>query len=407
MSPHLDGRLSRRRLIVGGAPFVAVALVSCDGGHSTHTGFTDLFSSPVPNAPPPTAPVAGGDMIGTGTVKVALILPTSAGGQSGAIAQQLRNAGELALRNYTGANLQLILKDDGGTTEGGEKAASEAIAGGAQLIVGPLLAVSARGVAGPARQAGVPVITFTTDTSVGAKGVYLISFLPGTDVERVIGFAATQGRKSLAAIIPEDAFGAVTEAALRQSAANHDIRIMAIERYKNDPTEMQTKAQSLGKLSNQIDCVFVPDQAANAAQIVDAMVASGLDIKRVKVLGTGRWNDPSAFSLGSLNGAWFPAADPDLVNQFKAEYRAAFTTDPGPLAILGYEAVYLAAGLEHYSAGRKPFGDDNMLRRKGFLGKTGVFRFNPDGTSDRGLAVMEINLGQVRVVSPAPRDLGA
>jgi hypothetical protein len=345
---------------------------------------------------------SSGDVIGTGTVKVALILPKSAGGQSAAIAEQLRNAAALALKNYAGANLQLLVKDDGGTTEGGARAASEAIAAGAQLIIGPLLAVSARGVAGPARQANVPVVTFTTDTSVGGHGVYLISFLQSTDVERVISFAASQGRRSVAAIIPEDAFGAIAEAALRTSAANHDMRVLSIERYK-DPAEMLAKAQEVGKLANQIDAVFVPDMATNAAQIVDAMVAAGLDTKRVKALGTGRWNDPSAFQLASLNGAWFPAVDPELTSAFRSEYRAAYGTDPFPLAVLGYEAVYLAAGLEN-KVGQDPFRAEVLSLRKGFIGRTGVFRFNPDGTNERGLAVLEIGNGTGHVVSPAPRE---
>jgi ABC-type branched-subunit amino acid transport system substrate-binding protein len=364
----------------------------------------DLFSNPVPNAPPLAAqtPPSSGDIIGNGTVKVALILPKSAGGQSGAIAEQLRNAGALALRNYTGANLQLLVKDDGGSTEGGARAASEAIAQGAQLIIGPLFAVAARGVAGPARQANVPVVTFTTDTSVGGHGIYLISFLPGNDVERIIGFAASQGRRSVAAVVPEDAFGAIAEAAMRTSAANHDMRVLSIEHYK-DQTDMLAKAQTIGKLSNQIDAVFVPDMASNAAQIVDAMVTAGLDTKRVKVLGTGRWNDPSAYTLPSLSGAWFPAVDPELASTFRQEYRASYSVDPGPLAVLGYEAVYLAAGLEN-KVGQDPFREDVLELRKGFIGRTGVFRFNPDGTSERGLAVLEIGNGSVRVVSPAPRE---
>ena len=113
------GPMTRRRLMLGAAPLLAVPLVGCESGHSTHTGIGDLFSNPVPNAPPPAAqPLpTSGDVIGTGSVKVALILPKSAGGQSGAIADQLRNAAALALRNYTGANLQLVVKDDAGTTD--------------------------------------------------------------------------------------------------------------------------------------------------------------------------------------------------------------------------------------------------------------------------------------------------
>lgn len=394
--------MTRRHLMLGATPLIALPLVGCESGHSTRTGFGDLFSNPVPNAPalPTTTPTANADTIGNGTVKVALILPKSAGGQSGAIADQLRNAATLALKNYTGANLQILVKDDAGTTEGGAKAAAEAIADGVQLIIGPLLAVSARGVAGPARQAGIPVVTFTTDTSVGTRGVYLISFLPANDVERIVSFAASQNRRSVAALIPQDAFGAIAEAALRTSAANHGIRVLSLEHY-TDQTSMLASAQTIGKLSNQIDTVFVPDMASNAAQAVDAMVAAGLDTKRVKVLGTGRWNDPSAFSLASLNGAWFPAVDPDLSAAFRTEYRTAYGTDPGPLAVLGYEAAYLAAGLEN-KVGKDPFREEVMLLRKGFIGRTGVFRFNPDGTSERGLAVLEINTGTARVVSRAP-----
>jgi len=67
--------------------------------------------------------------------------------------------------------------------------------------------------------------------------------------------------------------------------------------------------------------------------------------------------------------------------------------------------VVLAAGLVRQGA--NPFRDEMMLRRDGFLGVTGVFRFNPDGTNQRGLAVYEVNSGSARVLSPAPRAFAA
>ena len=39
----------------------------------------------------------------------------------------------------------------------------------------------------------------------------------------------------------------------------------------------------------------------------------------------------------------------------------------------------------------------------GFAGVNGIFRFNADGTSERGLAVLEIEPDGFHVVSPAPR----
>ena len=111
-------------------------------------------------------------------VKVALLVPLSAQGHAGLIGKSLKQAGELALFERDNPNLQLIVKDDKGTPEGAKAAAEEAIKGGARLILGPLFAKSATAVAPVARQAGVPVVAFSTDRQVAGNGVYLLSFQP-------------------------------------------------------------------------------------------------------------------------------------------------------------------------------------------------------------------------------------
>lgn len=380
----------------------ALALGGCSGGSGPGSELFGDGSAPAPSSQPQ-APRA--DVSGTGSVKVAMVLPLSAAGQSAQVAQQLRNASDLALQDFPGANLQIVFKDDGGTTEGGQTAASQAVGEGAQLIIGPLNAVAARGVAGPARQAGVPVVTFTTDSAVATRGVYLIGFLPSADVERIVAFAASKGRRSFAAIIPDDAYGSIAEAAFRQAAAQADVRVLAIERYR-DQNEIQAKAQAIARLGGQIDAVFVPDVAANAATVVNAMVSAGLDRNKVKILGTGRWNDPSALNSPALAGGWYPGPDPEKIGTFRSRYRQAYGADPGPLAVLGYEAVFLAAGLVR-NAGPNPFREEMILSRNGFLGVTGVFRFRPDGTSERGLAVFEIGQGGPQVVGPAPKQFAS
>jgi hypothetical protein len=388
---------ARRRFLaaaLGGAS--TLTLAACGSNFGSGGGG---FAEPTPGA----SQAASGDVVGTGSVRIAMVLPKSAGGQSSQIAGQLRSAAELALKDFPGADVQIVIKDDGGTTEGGQRAASEAIAEGAQLIIGPLNAVSARGVAGPARSAGVPVVTFTTDTTVAARGVYLIGFLPGSDVERIVSYAASQNRKSMAAIVPDDAYGMVVEAAFREQAARSGVRVAGVERYKGDPADMQAKAASIARLGATIDSVFVPDAGGNAAQVVQAMVSAGVDRSRVKFLGSGRWNDPASLASTALAGGWFPAVDPQGADGFKGRYQSSFGQAPGPLAILGYEAVFLAAGLVR-NAGSKPFRDDVLLSRNGFLGVTGLFRFKPDGTSERGLAVMEVGGGVAKVISPAPKQ---
>ncbi len=397
--PPIPSHFLVRRAMMLGLVTSALTLAGCDPGNSPPGAFS--FGQPAP-APVSVPAAPAGEVLGTGTVKVAMILPNSAGGQSSGLATQLTNAAKLALADFPGADIQISVKDDAGTTEGGEAAAAQAVGEGAQLIIGPLNAVSARGVAGPARQAGVPIVTFTTDSSVATRGVYLIGFLPSADVERIVAHAAAQGRRSYAAMVPDDAYGAIAEATFRQAAAQAGVRVLAIERYR-EPSEIQVKAATIAKLGGQIDAVFVPDAPANASLVVQALISAGMDKSRVKILGTSRWNDPIAFNDQNLAGAWYPSADPGPIEAFKLRYRQTYGAEPAALAVLGYETVFLAAGLVR-TAGPQPFREEILLSRNGFFGKTGLFRFRPDGTSERGLAVFELGGSTPKIVGPAPKQ---
>lgn len=378
---------------------VALGLAACSQSVGPGGGFGSPVATPTQSAAP-----AASETIGTGPVRTALILPLSAGGVSANFARELRNAAELGLKDFQGGTetITIIIKDDGGTTDGGQAAARAAIGEGAQLIMGPLFGLSVRGAAIPARGAGTPVVSFSSDTSVATGGVYTFGFLPSADISRVVSFAASQGRKSYAAILPEGAYGSVVEAAFRQTAGATGGRVVAVERY-NSGAQFATIAQSIAKIAPQIDAILVPDQATNAAQVAMALRAAGVDLSRIKLLGSGQWDDAAGYGAQALVGGWFPTMDQNGMQTFRTRYRAAYGADPNRLAVLGYEAAVLAAGLAR-SAGPNPFRQDVLLSRNGFLGSTGIFRFNADGTTERGLAVHEMTGGAARVLSPAPRS---
>ena len=187
------------------AALAAIGLLAgCSGN------LPDLASSPGAPQQPTTN-------IGEGRVKVGLILPLSASGNATVAAQSMRNAAEMALAEFNNPDLQLLVKDDGGSAPGAQQAAQQALDEGAEIILGPLFALTVGPVGQAARARGVPVIAFSTDTNVAARGVYLLSFLPEADVERIIGYAATQGRRSFAALVPDNAYGTVAEAAFKQA----------------------------------------------------------------------------------------------------------------------------------------------------------------------------------------------
>ena len=51
-------------------------------------------------------------------------------------------------------------------------------------------------------------------------------------------------------------------------------------------------------------------------------------------------------------------------------------------------------------------GAGSLTQGAGFVGVNGIFRFLPNGTNERGLAVAQIVNQQVTVIDPAPRAFG-
>jgi len=380
-----------------------------DGGPAAPVGAPEMPVARAPVAParPAPAPV-GGTTIGHGPVKVALILPLSGRGQGSLVAQSMRNAAELALSDFQDRHLTLLVKDDRGTPEGAQAAAEQALAEGAQLILGPLFADSVQAAGQAAREAGKPLIGFSTDRAAAAQGVYLLSFMVQAEVDRIIAFAVSQNRRSIAALIPETAYGRVAEAQLREAAAENGVRIVAIERYPAGQPQgaVQRLARVIGGPTPQAQALFMPENGDGMPALAQALQSVRFDGRRVKPLGTGVWDEARVSALPALQGGWFAAPDKRGFLDFAVRYRARFNGDPVRLATLSYDAVMLAAALARLE-GPQAYNDSVLTSAAGFAGSDGVFRFNPNGTNDRALTVQEIRGGVGVVINAAPRTLVA
>ena len=372
-----------------------------------------LLPTSSPSEPPlsaPTSPVqqtpiggqaASGAAIGTGPVRVALILPLTGPTGPSTVGQSLRNAAELALAESQSPDVTILVKDDRSTPDGARDAASQAISEGAEIIIGPLFANNLKEAGRVARAAKRPVIGFSTDTSAAAPGVYELSFLIESYVDRIVDFAASKGKKSFAALVPESDYGNIALAEFQQAAARRGVRVQAIERYQ--PATAGAAAKKIAALGAQIDALFIPDQAEGMAGVSQALTAAGLDSRKVQILGTGVWNDARVLKYPALQGAWFATPENAGFNAFAGRYRAKFNTDPTRIATLSYDAVSLVAALAR-TQGASRFSDQVLTNNSGFNGADGVFRFRGDGQNERGLAVLQIGNGTVSTISAAPRN---
>jgi len=361
---------------------------------------TQLGGGSAPPAGEPSAAAQAAD----GQVRIALILPLTAQGNAGLAAQSMKNAADMALAEFKVSNVQLLVKDDGGSPQGARNAAEQAISEGAEIIVGPLFAQSVSAVGQVARSHNIPVIAFSTDASVAARGVYLLSFLPETDVRRIVEYAASRGKRSFAALMPDNAYGTVVEAAFQQEVARHGGRVVVLEKYPHDANRTAEAVRRVAQATNQIDTIFIPDSSDVVPQIAQALVAHGVDLKRVQLLGTGLWGDDTRISSEKLlDGGWYPSPEQAGFRNFSGRYRARYRQDPVRTATLAYDAVALVAALVK-TQGTQRFSDQVLTNPSGFAGIDGVFRFRPESTNERGLAVLRVTPSGGQVISPAPKS---
>jgi len=318
----------------------------------------------------------------------------------------MKQAAELAVFEANKQGFQLVVKDTKGTPEGAVAAATSAVSEGAELLLGPLTSGGTKAVKPILARTQTPAIAFSNDRSAAAPGVYLMSFLVRQEVDRIIAYAASKGHRRFAALISSNAYGKVTEAAFREAVARNGGQIAALEHYSAnaarllEPTQRLIEAIKLSEASGQpIDAVFLPGGPATLPNLGPLLTRSNVDGSRIRLLGTGGWDQASLAQNKAFVGGWFAAPDPRGWHDFSRRFVAAYAMSPPRIATLAYDAVTAAIHLSTGPKGQR-FSAEKLTRPEGFKGIDGPVRLLPDGTVQRSLAILEVQPGGVRVIEP-------
>ena len=369
-----------------------------------------------------------------GPIRVGLLLPLS--GDAAAVGTDMLDAAQLALFDVGDNDLVLLPRDTSNTAEGASAAARDALDNGAQLLLGPLFSASTVAVAPLAVARNVRVLSFSNDAAAAGRGAYIMGFRPEEQVERVVRFAHSQGLTRVAALAPDDAYGARALRAWRAaSAGTPGIQPGPSATYQADGVgaadvvarltgsaqrqatgEEQRRAlvsrtDAAGRLAMQraeapavaqlpFDALLLPDSGARLQTVLGLLDSHGLDSRQTRLLGTMLWqDDPGVANEPGLQGAWMATVAPDGLQAFARHFEDTFGRKPGPLAGLAYDATALAAVL---ARSERRFDDAALTAPAGFAGRLGIFRLMPSGITEHGLAVVEVGAGSSRLLDPAP-----
>jgi branched-chain amino acid transport system substrate-binding protein len=348
----------------------------------------------------------GGSGDKPGAIKVAFLLPTGAQGNGQTVAKALKQAGELALFDFDNPNIQLVQKDTQGTPEGARAAAQEAVKEGAELIIGPLYANEVSAAAPEVQRAGIPMVAFSSDRKVAGNGVYLLSFLAGGDVPRIVSYASNRGKKRFAALVPQTDSGRLVEQSLLTAVKQAGGQVVTVKSYPQDANGMVAPVREVAALAKkgqapQVDAILIVGGADALPSLAPLLPYSEVDTKAVTLIGTGSWDYQGVGKEEALAGGWFPAPDPKGWNDFTKRYADTYGDVPPRLASLAYDAVSLAVSLSNNPKGRR-YTNSTLTRSAGFAGIDGLFRLKPDGTSERGFAILEVQRYGNEVIDVAP-----
>lgn len=381
------GRRLRTALVmmVAGAALAACNVVAPGGGTATGEG-----------------------RAASGPTSVALLVPYgSARATDAAVARSLENAARLAAADLGEGVVSITVYPTQGTPGGAGAAATRAVADGAQVILGPLYADNAAATGVATSGSGVPVLSFSNNTSVAGGNVWVIGNTFENTARRVMSFAASQGRNRILVTHSSDAAGQAANTAVVNASRGTGAQITASVPYELSQTGIQAAVPGIAAQarSSGANAVFLTGNTSGDLPVISQLLTeAGIGGEEFQFLGLSRWDIPSdALQLPGLQGGYFALPNPGPLAQFRSRYAAAYGAGPHPIANLAYDGMAAIGSISRRGA---TVGRGTLTSNAGFAGTGGVFRLRGDGTIDRSLAVARIVNRQIQVVSPAPNNFG-
>jgi len=384
---------------------------------------------PVLAPPPPPPPVEAPKPVPPkpGEVhRIAILVPLS--GPNSPVGISLANAASLALAETKRTGIRLTSYDTAALGAGG--AANRAIAEGAQLILGPLLAAdvaAARAVAAPR---SITMLSFSNDTAVAGSGVYVLGFQPAQSVARVVEFASGRGMKRFAGLIPNGIYGQRAAVAFTRAVSADGGQVVALTNFARDRAALPAAARSVTDYDARLkkagtaarrpdgtvapasetlppvafEALLVADSGTIAGAFAPQLARFGAPNGSFLMMGTELWKtEPGLKDAPGLRGAVFAAVPDQPFQAMASRYRARFGGTPSRLSSLSYDAMLLAAsGVDSGWAYGGPFPARLLDDPQGFVGIDGIFRFKGN-IAERGLEVQQVGAQGFSTVSPAPK----
>jgi ABC-type branched-subunit amino acid transport system substrate-binding protein len=365
-----------------------------------------VLSACVPATGPGTAPAGQ-----SGSVQVALLVPSGSGqSQDELFGSNLENAARLAMADLSGVKIDLRVYRTGGNPAQASALAKQAVAEGAQVILGPFYSEEANAAGVAVANSGVNVLAFSNNAAIAGGNVFVLGQTFDVTAARLARFAFKNGNSKILIVHDRNVAGEVGKTAIERGVSSAGGSVVGVSSYEfsqNGIVQAASGIVSTARSSGATALFLTADTAGALPLLSQLLVDNGIDRNTTQFIGLTRWDIPPAtLALPGVQGGWFAMPDPGLTAQFRSRYEAAYGSQPAPIAGLAYDGIAAIGALAGRVKAGTPVGKGDLTQSAGFAGVSGIFRLLPNGTNQRGLAIAQIRSGQVVIVDAAPRSFG-
>nr|WP_292390007.1 ABC transporter substrate-binding protein [Mesorhizobium sp.] len=339
-----------------------------------------------------TAP-KGSLTLGTGSTKIAMLLPLSASGSAGENGRKMYDAARLAMSDLGDKLVTLTIEDTRGDSSYAKDLAVKAItSGGVKAVIGPAELAAAQQLAKLSGTQRPPVLALA-DNFAGGPGVYSVRLSEADSAAAGAAAVAGKGAKKFVLMVPAGANSAAIEARVANALSIYGATLAVTLPYS--ASDGGKAVSDMGSLVEAPDAVIVASGDGSPTPVLAALKAKGIPGKAVSLIGTDRWLERPIDPL--YEGAYIATLDQGETGPIADRFKAAYNYQADVNVAYAYDMVALSAGIAS-SVGPNGFSKLVLENASGFRGSTGLFRFRADGSSQRSMPFFKVEKGRLKLV---------
>ncbi|TIS60105.1 ABC transporter substrate-binding protein [Mesorhizobium sp.] len=332
--------------------------------------------------------------LGTGSTKVAMLLPLSAPGPAGETGRKMLDAAKLAMTDLGNGLLTLTIEDTRGDGAYAKDLAVKAITSGEKVVIGPTELPAAQHIAKLSGTKRPPVLALA-DNFAGGPGVYAVRLSEADSAAAGAAAIAAKGARKFVLLVAAGADAGAVEKRVANALSIYGATLAVTVPYSVADGGAKAVAD-MGSLVDAPEAVIVASGDGSPSAILAALKSKGIPGKATSLVGTNRWLEHPMDPL--FDGAYIAALDLGETGPIADRFKTTFSYQPDVNVAYAYDMVALTAGIAS-AVGPDGFSKQVLENPSGFRGSTGLFRFRADGSSERSMPFYRVEKGALKLVA--------